>query len=148
MGKRSAHLLMCRWSRKEGHFKCCTSSALPDDMGIGDRARPASVFKVSPAYGDVKFVHFLVVYPSFVYPFAKQAVHWGPFIYQGPLIKLHFRRENLQIRLVLRPGLLQSFSLLVNSIMTAFCMNIWAALDSTILTQRDQKYMRHMHTFQ
>ncbi len=32
-GQISAHLAMCRRSRKEGQLKCCTSSALPDDMG-------------------------------------------------------------------------------------------------------------------
>ncbi len=33
MCKRSAYFQKCRWSRKEGHSKCYTSSALPDDMG-------------------------------------------------------------------------------------------------------------------
>ncbi len=28
-----AHLWKCDWSQKEVHLKCCTSSALPDDMG-------------------------------------------------------------------------------------------------------------------
>ncbi len=31
--KSRAHLWKCDWSQKEVHFKCCTSSALPDDMG-------------------------------------------------------------------------------------------------------------------
>ncbi len=34
MCKKSAHFQKCRCSRKEGHSKCCTSSALPDDMGM------------------------------------------------------------------------------------------------------------------
>ena len=32
MCRRSAHFLKCRWSRKEGHSKCCTSSSLTDDI--------------------------------------------------------------------------------------------------------------------
>ncbi len=33
LAQKNAHFPKCRWSRKEWHFKCCTSGALPDDMG-------------------------------------------------------------------------------------------------------------------
>ncbi len=32
-----AHLWKCDWSWKEVHLKCCTSSALPDDMGTDNQ---------------------------------------------------------------------------------------------------------------
>ena len=71
MCKSREHLWKCDWSQKEVHFKCYTSSALPDDMGFYYHSRLTLEFGsvMNPFWDQKRISHVLLPHLLCMYGF-------------------------------------------------------------------------------